>query len=108
MRRIVIKWLKNLFCQLSMQSDNLEANIGAVVEAVCKHRPLSLGNLKFTYLIPNCFQKFILHPYFSGSFISIALLFCPPTREKFAIDISKYVPVSPRVADDEDADAIKQ
>ncbi|VDM36938.1 unnamed protein product [Toxocara canis] len=57
--------------RLSMSDDELEANIGAVIAAICKHRNPALG-----------------------PFINRTLMMVIPGDAHFAIDIEKFVPVA--------------
>lgn len=56
--------------KLSMSDEEIEANVSAVINAVCKHRSPALG-----------------------PFINRALLMVIPGEAHFAIDVEKYIPV---------------
>ncbi|GAB6028526.1 mitochondrial 54S ribosomal protein mrpl1 [Chamberlinius hualienensis] len=74
-------WIDVPVGTLNMDSQHLEENIATLVSTACTHRP----------------TKF-------GTFITVALLTCPPSKEKLAINISKYEPKAPVDADDDDDD----
>ena len=62
---------KHLRFQLDMQDEQIEANISAIISAICAHRNPALG-----------------------PFINRALLAVIPTQNYIAIDVTRFMPVA--------------